>query len=114
MNESNLICSLEDIPDPGSRGFTLQLNGEQLDGFVVLRDAQVYAYVNACPHTGSPLDWVEHQFLDMDQAYIQCAVHDARFEMDSGRCIAGPCVGDALQKLNVIQKDQAIYWQESD
>lgn len=109
MKKSILICSLEDISDPGSRGFNLQINGEQLDGFIVLKDAQVFAYRNTCPHTGSPLDWIEHQFLDLDQEFIQCAVHDARFEVHSGRCIAGPCSGDSLQKLDVIQKDQAVY-----
>lgn len=109
MKDSILICSLEQIPDPGSRGFDLQINGEQLSGFVVLKDAEIFAYRNICPHTGSPLDWVEHQFLDMDQQFIQCAVHDARFEVQSGLCIAGPCSGDSLQKLNVLQKDQAIY-----
>lgn len=114
MKKSRFICNLDDIQDPGSRGFSFLIDNEERQGFVVLKDAEVYAYVNACPHTGSPLDWVEHQFLDMDETFIQCAVHDARFEMDSGLCIAGPCEGDALQKLEVIQKENAIYWVGTD
>lgn len=113
MSEHHLICRLDEISDPGCRGFDLHIRGEALSGFLVLKDAQLFAYVNACPHTGSPLDWVEHQFLDMDQEFIQCAVHDARFEVHSGLCIAGPCTGDSLKTLDVIQKDDAIYLQSA-
>ena len=104
-----LIANLNDITDPGSRSFDLQVNGEQVNGFIVLKDNEIFAYSNSCPHTGSPLDWVEHQFLDPDQEFIQCAVHDARFEVHSGHCIAGPCIGDSLQKLDIIVKDQSVY-----
>lgn len=55
------------------------------------RDGELFAYRNSCPHTGSPLDWVEHQFLDLDGALIQCATHDARFLIDTRECVFGPC-----------------------
>ena len=103
------ICDLQQLEDPGSRGFSVQVKEQTIDGFVVRQYGQLYAYRNQCPHTGSPLDWVEHQFLDLDQAFIQCAVHDARFEIDSGHCIAGPCTGDALKPLRVIEKDERLY-----
>ena len=110
MSSNDLfICRLEDITDPGSRGFSLKINGETLEGFVVQKDGLFFAYKNSCPHTGSPLDWVEHHFLDMDEALIQCAVHDARFEIESGLCLAGPCSGDSLQKLEVICSDEELY-----
>jgi len=109
MSDNLLICHLEDITDPGSRGFSIELDGHEIEGFVVLKDGAFYAYQNACPHTGSPLDWVEHQFLDLDQAMIQCAVHDARFEIESGLCLAGPCPGESLQKLEIERLDQALY-----
>lgn len=75
--------------------------GQSIQGFVVCRNHQLFAYVNSCPHTGAPLDWVDHQFLDIGQAHIQCAVHDARFEIESGRCVAGPCVDQYLKPLQV-------------
>jgi len=62
---------------------------------------------------GSPLDWVEHQFLDADEALIQCAVHDARFIIDSGECISGPCYGESLQSLPIVVQDDGIYLQAS-
>ena len=111
MSEAVLICALERLSDPGSYGFSLELGGEVVDGFVVRRDGECFAYRNSCPHTGSPLDWVEHQFLDLDGELIQCAVHDARFLIDTGECILGPCPGESLEPLSITIDDGNVYLQ---
>ncbi|MCP4766829.1 MAG: Rieske 2Fe-2S domain-containing protein [Gammaproteobacteria bacterium] len=109
MQNLTLICSLQRLRDPGSYGFSLEVNGEQVDGFVVRRDNECFAYRNSCPHTGSPLDWVDHQFLDVEGALIQCAVHDARFLIESGECVMGPCAGDSLEALSIRVQDDNVY-----
>ncbi len=109
MSEQYFICNLAALADPGSHGFTIELGEQTIEGFVVQRDGQHFAYRNSCPHTGSQLDWVEHQFLDLDQAFIQCATHDARFEMDTGFCVAGPCAGQSLQPLAIVIRGDALY-----
>lgn len=103
------ICGLEELSDPGSYGFKLDCAGEAVDGFVVRRDGECFGYRNSCPHTGSPLDWVDHQFLDIEGALIQCAVHDARFLIDTGECVAGPCPGESLESLPITLRDDKIY-----
>ena len=110
MSESPvLICALEQLEDPGSYGFTVDFAGEQVEGFVVRRDGECFAYRNSCPHTGAPLDWVEHQFLDIEGALIQCAVHDARFLIESGECVQGPCPGESLEALPIRVQQDRIY-----
>ena len=109
MSEQHLICQLGELGDPASFGFRIESEDGVIDGFIVQKDGELFAYQNRCPHTGAPLDWVEHQFLDLDGALIQCAVHDARFLIDSGECIAGPCAGDALSPLPIEVIDGAIY-----
>jgi nitrite reductase/ring-hydroxylating ferredoxin subunit len=109
MSERYLICHLSQLADPDSRGFSIDIGDATIEGFVIQKDGQQYAYRNSCPHTGSPLDWVEHQFLDLDKAFIQCAVHDARFEMENGHCVSGPCAGESLQKLAIETRNEAIY-----
>ena len=104
-----LICTLDRLDDPGSYGFSVEFAGEQVDGFVVRRDNECFAYLNTCPHTGAPLDWVEHQFLDVEGALIQCAVHDARFLIDTGECVFGPCPGESLQALPLQVQDGEVY-----
>lgn len=95
------LCRLEELKDPGSRGATLRQGDRLLDVMVVRKGRNVYAYVNSCPHTGSPLDWVEHEFLSLDKRYIQCAMHAALFRLADGLCIAGPCTGSSLTAIAV-------------
>jgi nitrite reductase/ring-hydroxylating ferredoxin subunit len=103
------ICNDIELSDPASFGFSVEKNGETIEGFLVKNDGQYFAYKNTCPHTGSPLDWLEHQFLDSEGALIQCAVHDARFLIDTGECVFGPCQGQLLQKLDIKIKDDGVY-----
>jgi nitrite reductase/ring-hydroxylating ferredoxin subunit len=99
------LCRLEDLDDPGSRGFTLRTAAGLLDIFLVRRGCEVRAYVNHCPHTGSPLDWQPDQFLNLDRTLIQCSTHLALFRVEDGHCIAGPCAGQALIPVEIAVID---------
>lgn len=90
-----LLCRLDELADPGSRGF--ELAGRRL--FLVRQGQQVFAYHNRCPHRGVPLEWVPDQFLDRSGRLIQCASHGALFLPESGECVAGPCSGAHLMPL---------------
>ena len=98
---SAVVCRLEDIEDPGSKGMTVSIAGQLQDIFIVRRGDSVFGYLNSCPHTGGPLDWTPDRFLDLDGRYIQCAMHAALFRVEDGRCIAGPCNGDRLTPVPV-------------
>ena len=102
------LCRIEELPDPGARGFTLRTEAGLQDIFLVRRGDQVYAYVNRCPHTGSPLDWQPDQFLSLDGSMIQCATHLALFRIDDGYCLAGPCVGQALTPAPIAVVDGRV------
>lgn len=104
------ICDLNELdPDHGARGFELETEGQPLSLLLVRVDKQVFAYRNRCPHTGVELNWLPDQFLDLDRSYIQCATHDARFQIEDGLCVAGPCVGDSLEAVKVEIDDGRIY-----
>lgn len=91
------LCRLDELPDPGARGFTL---GED-EIFVVRRDAGVFAYKNHCPHNGVNLNWLPDQFLSLDETLIQCAMHGAQFRIEDGLCVWGPCNGRSLEAVPV-------------
>ncbi len=96
-----VVCRLDELEDPGSRGVTVTLDGQLHDVFVVRLGKRVFAYRNSCPHTGGPLDWVPDQFLNIDKDSIQCATHAALFQLHDGECIAGPCKGEHLTAVPV-------------
>lgn len=96
------LCPLDEIDDPGTRGFELDLGlAQPLRLFVVRRDDVLAAYLNRCPHTGAPLEWLPDQFFDLDNSFIQCAIHGALFRPEDGYCLRGPCVGQSLQALEL-------------
>ena len=102
------LCDISELDDPGSRAFELSFNNAPLEVFVVHSNGYLHAYVNSCPHTGANLDWQENQFLDLDKVFIQCSTHDALFEIDSGLCIAGPCVNKSLQALELSRENGSL------
>ncbi|MDT8404692.1 Rieske (2Fe-2S) protein [Sulfuriflexus sp.] len=100
-NNKRRICRLAEIEDGGARGFDVA-DGETVISLLIVRQGkQVYAYCNSCPHTGVNLEWLPDQFLDSGARYIQCAMHGARFRIDDGLCVSGPCTGDSLQRIAV-------------
>lgn len=103
------ICSLDELADPGSRAFSIGSGDWPLRGFVVRSGANVFAYVNSCPHAGHPLNWHPHEFLTRERTLIQCASHGAVFEIATGACVGGPCNGKALQPLRVEVQDGCLY-----
>ncbi|MCB1649285.1 MAG: Rieske (2Fe-2S) protein [Gammaproteobacteria bacterium] len=92
------LCHVDDIEEGTSKGF--EVAGKFL--FAVKKDGDMFLYYNYCPHLGTPLEWLDDQFLDSDGALIQCSTHGALFLIDSGKCILGPCKGKSLKAIPFI------------
>ncbi|MEN8174985.1 MAG: Rieske 2Fe-2S domain-containing protein [Pseudomonadota bacterium] len=112
------LCHIDEIADPGSRGFVLppdpgkpvpEAGERDADLFVVRRGARVFGYLNRCPHTGAPLEWLPHQFLDAENRLIQCSLHGARFFPETGACVDGPCAGEGLRPVALELVDGQIH-----
>jgi nitrite reductase/ring-hydroxylating ferredoxin subunit len=89
------------LPTGQTACFQLQHRGTRLSGFIVNHREQHYAYVNRCPHAGTPLDLWPNEFLTEDGSHLICATHGAVFEPDTGICVQGPCPGARLERLRV-------------
>ena len=94
-------CQLDDLDDPGARSFLAGDGDWPFRGFVVRDGDEVFAYANVCPHARHPLDMLPDAFLAQDGTMIRCASHGALFRPRTGECVAGPCVGARLLRLDV-------------
>ncbi len=103
------LCALDTLSEGGSRGFSVATTFGARDIFLIRKDGRVLGYINSCPHTGGPLDWVPDHFLDLDGKLIQCATHDARFRIDDGLCVSGPCSGTSLTPVLVEVFDNEVF-----
>lgn len=103
------LCSLEDIPDPGSAGFDVDFNGQTLRVMVIRQGTNIHIYENSCPHRRLPLDFKEGQFLDAEHKFILCSNHVALFQIEDGVCIEGPCKGASLNKYSASLHGDDVY-----
>ena len=108
------LCALKDIPDGGSDGFFTETSDGRLLYMVVRRGEAVFVYKNACPHTGMPLDFQPGRFLTANGDLIQCSTHGAKFRIEDGVCVTGPCMGDRLTPVSTEIRGGEIYLIESD
>jgi len=109
-----VICAARSIERGSARAFSLsRINEETGEGrpfsiVVVRTNANDYrGYVNTCPHQGIWLNFGAGEFFTPDRAFLRCGRHGARFEIDTGLCVDGPCVGKSLEpvELAVIDGD---------
>lgn len=90
------LIPLDVVADGAARNIVIELRAGRFHGFVVRRGDAVVGYVDRCPHMGLPLAQTLDDYLSPDGGLIACDWHGALFEIVSGKCVGGPCVGASL------------------
>ena len=103
-----VLCRLDEIADPGSRGFHFQVGDKLFLGFVVRRGEALTGYVDSCPHTGQPLGGPTGRHVTREGDLILCTGHGALFRIGDGVCTSGPCAGERLERWDVAVVEGAV------
>ncbi len=101
--EATWRCATDALAPGQTATFELRLRGRNVRAFIVNHGGGHHAYVDRCPHAGTPLDWWTNEFFTEDGRYLICATHGAVFAPDSGLCLEGPCPGARLERLPVAR-----------
>ncbi len=99
MTQARRLCRLEEIPDGEAKAFPV--DGFEYEVFIHREGHGARAFLNSCPHQGTPLDWVPDRFIAPDGEHFLCATHGALFGMADGACVAGPCIGAHLTAVPI-------------
>jgi nitrite reductase/ring-hydroxylating ferredoxin subunit len=91
---------MPDVPDGQARGMTLGDGRHALEIVLVKRAGVLYVYENKCPHQGTPLETFPDKFLNANGSLLICSTHGARFRVEDGVCVSGPCKGARLKALD--------------
>ncbi len=91
------LCALEDIDEPGAKGFRYRVGDSLFHGFVLRSGGRVRGYIDRCPHAGLPLAMVPDRYLTREADLVLCSAHGALFRIEDGLCLAGPCAGRTLE-----------------
>lgn len=103
------LCELATLEPGHSRGFDPLGEGRQTM-FVIRHADGIVGWRNACPHYDhARMAWKADEFMNGDHTLILCGAHGALFDIHSGRCISGPCIGQYLTQVPLLIKDGAVY-----
>jgi nitrite reductase/ring-hydroxylating ferredoxin subunit len=95
------LCRADEIQEGSGRGFRLGSGPDLRMVLVVRRGGTLHAYENACPHMGTPLNFLADRFFDRNREHLLCATHGALFRIADGFCLAGPCAGKSLKRAAI-------------
>jgi len=104
------VCGADELVDGGDgvRFAWTDARGATRAAFVVRHRGVVHAFANCCPHRFAELDWLPGRFFDDAGLYLVCSMHGALFDAGSGTCVAGPCAGDALERLRCDEREGRV------
>jgi nitrite reductase/ring-hydroxylating ferredoxin subunit len=99
MTRTVALCHIDALSLRGARGFDPWSEGRN-SMFVVRQGSTLHGYLDRCPHYGDTrLPWRQDAYLDATGEAIVCSSHGARFDIASGKCIIGPCLGRSLTRV---------------
>ena len=79
------------------------IDGEMTPIIVDCDRTPLQAWLNCCPHQGRRLDYVPGKFL-IHKGQLVCAAHGATFDLSEGLCVGGPCRGEHLTPIAVLEE----------
>ncbi|MGR9115058.1 MAG: Rieske (2Fe-2S) protein [Gammaproteobacteria bacterium] len=104
------ICRVEELAKTQCKTFTLNVDGGNIEGFLIKTEHTIVAYKNACPHWNVELNWKPDDFLNEEHSHILCSIHGALFRKDDGLCVAGPCVRQNLESIPVGIQEGVVFF----
>lgn len=82
--------------------------------FVVRKAGKLFGYRNRCPHYDrARMAWKKDEYLNGDRSQIKCSAHGALFEIETGDCTIGPCLGRRLIPVALDVIDGAVVLTET-
>lgn len=104
------LISVEDLRAQGTFRFSFEEQGISREGFAAWFEGEVFAYENLCRHLPLSLDYGDGRFFSADGTHFVCQTHGALYEPRGGMCVAGPCPGTRLRKLEIEVREGVVWF----
>ncbi len=98
----------DEIEDGGFAEAEMEVEGAPESVILHRAGDAIHGWLNVCPHAGRRLDYAPGKFIRSRDGLLVCAVHGASFEPGSGECVAGPCRGQFLGRVEVEVVDGEV------
>ena len=100
---SGMLIRRSDLPAEGLVAVDTEIEGETTSILVDCDRSPLQAWRNCCPHQGRRLDYAPGKFL-IHKGQLVCAAHGATFDLSDGLCVGGPCRGEHLARVAVVEE----------
>ncbi|MFN3498355.1 MAG: Rieske (2Fe-2S) protein [Pannonibacter indicus] len=102
MTGGLFLCREEEIAEAEAKGFG-PLGSYRRKIIVLRHQGALRAWLDSCPHysTGTPMAWKTDAYLNGEGTHLACHSHGALFDMDTGECVIGPCLGQQLTPVSI-------------
>jgi nitrite reductase/ring-hydroxylating ferredoxin subunit len=97
-----MLIQRSDLPAEGLVALDVEIDGELTPIILDCAANPPKAWRNCCPHQGRRLDYAPGKFLIFKEQLV-CAAHGATFELEEGLCVGGPCRGEHLTRVAVVE-----------
>lgn len=104
----------KNFPDHSAKSFKTKVRGRVFRGIVVRKGDKYFAYQNLCQHLPITLDLNDDRFFNHEKTELQCHMHGALYNIETGVCTAGPCVGAKLVALTFAEEESRLVIQIPD
>ena len=98
----------------GAQAVTVTTGAGDFPLLLVVTDAGIRGYVNACPHQFLPLDYRTPRLLSQDGTRLMCSAHGAMFDAETGEGVAGEGIGCRLSPVPLQIRGGQIVIGETD
>ena len=106
------IAAAEGIEEGKTITFSFTRDDRLQEGFVGRFKGHVFAYENTCRHIPITLDYGDNRFFDSTGETLMCQTHGAIYEPDTGLCVRGPCAGESLFALEIVEENGVVWFIE--
>ena len=96
------LCHASDVGEGQARGFAAAPDTRR-KVIVARRQGRLFGWLDACPHYpgGTPMAWRSNAYLNGEGTHLACHSHGALFDLETGECVLGPCLGQGLTRVEL-------------
>ncbi len=102
------VCRIEDINPETGKEVSVETDKGRIWLMLFVRDGEVLAFNNCCPHQGRALNFAPDRFMFTPKGELVCSHHGATFNLPDGQCSGGPCKGSTLESFKTTVCDGVV------
>ena len=106
------IAKVNEVEEGKTIKFSFTRGERPMEGFVGRFKGNIFAYENTCRHISITLDYGDNRFFDSTGETLMCQTHGAIYEPDTGLCVRGPCAGESLFALEIVEENGVVWFIE--